>query len=293
MVPTSKKTGVGSYAPERFRYHFIHADVLWNASTTFGGYKEWRRWEVIPFAGFGPAFAQSTKNNIAGKVAIRELALAAGLINKIRITGALDVNVELRGMLVKQTFDGTTGGKRAEGMGTVTAGLSYKFNRRGFEKPVEVAQADYSIYNDRIRLLEGDLATAQSRADQLARDLAAARNARPAVEIEYIFPDMAIFFEIGKSTLSRKEQVNVAFIAEAIKKMPAGRKVVLDGNADSITGTPSGNMTLSERRIKTVYDALIAAGARPEQFEFIAHGDTQEPFGRENPALNRVLIIEH
>jgi outer membrane protein OmpA-like peptidoglycan-associated protein len=196
-------------------------------------------------------------------------------------------------MLVKQTFDGVVGGKRGEGMGTITAGLTYKFNRRGFDKPVVVAEADYSLYNDRIRLLEGDLASSQARADQLARDLAAARNARTETATEYIFPDMAIFFEIGKATLSKKEQVNVAFIAEAIKKMPAGRKVVLDGNADSVTGTATGNMTLSERRIKTVYDALIAAGAKPEQFEVIAHGDTQEPFGRNNPALNRVLIIEH
>jgi outer membrane protein OmpA-like peptidoglycan-associated protein len=290
------KKGWEGYAPypEKFRVAFIHADFLWNASTSFGGYKEYRRWEFIPFAGFGPAIASTVKDNINGKAKVREFAFTAGLINKVRLTEGLDFNLEFRGMLVKQTFDGTVGGKRGEGMGTVTAGLSYKFGKRFFDKPVVVAEADYSLYNDRIRLLEGDLASSQARADQLARDLAAARNARPAAAAtEYIFPDMAIFFEIGKATLSRKEQVNVAFIAEAIKKMPAGRKVVLDGNADSVTGTASGNMTLSERRIKTVYDALIAAGAKPEQFEFIAHGDTQEPFGRENPALNRVLIIEH
>jgi outer membrane protein OmpA-like peptidoglycan-associated protein len=286
---------VGEYIPKKFRYNFIHADFLWNASTTFGGYKEFRRWEVVPFIGFGPAIASSVKKNaVYPKQRVRELGFTAGLINKIRITDALDVNVEFRGMLVKQTFDGVVGGKWGEGMGTITAGLTYKFNRRGFDKPVVVAEADYSLYNDRIRLLEGDLANAQTRADQLARDLAAARNVKPAAgATDFLFPDVAIFFEIGKATLSKKEQVNVAFIAEAIKKMPADRKIVLDGNADSVTGTAKGNMTLSERRIKTVYDALIAAGVKAEQIEFVAHGDTQEPFGRENPALNRVLIIEH
>jgi outer membrane protein OmpA-like peptidoglycan-associated protein len=292
-MPKKGWDGVGPI-PEKFRITFIHADFLWNASTSFGGYKDYRRWEVIPFAGFGPAVSSTVKNNANGKAKIHEMAFTAGLINKFRITNALDVNVEFRGMLVKQIFDGTTGGKRGEGMGTITAGLTYKFNRRGFDKPVVVAEADYSMYNDRIRLLEGDLASSKARADQLAKDLAAARNTKPAAgPADFLFPDVAIFFELGKSTLSKKEQVNVNFIAEAIKKMPAGRKVVLDGNADSVTGTPKGNMTLSERRIRTVYEALIAAGARPEQFEFIAHGDTQEPFGRENPALNRVLIIEH
>ena len=293
VVPTSKKTGVGTYYPKSFKYTFIHADFLWNISTAFGGYKDFRRWEFIPFAGFGPAIAATTKNAVNPKSKIRELALTAGLINKVRLTGALDFNLELRGMLVKQTFDGVVGGRRGEGMATVTAGLTYKFNRRDFDKPVVVPEADYSMYNDRIRLLESDLASSKSRADQLARDLAAARNVKPETTSHYIFPDMAIFFPIGKATLSKKEQVNVAFIAEAIKKMPAGRKVILNGNADSVTGTPKGNMTLSERRIKTVYDALIAAGVKPNQIEFIAHGDTQEPFGHDQPALNRVLIIEH
>ncbi len=293
VVPTSKSTGAGNYYPKSFKYTFIHADFLWNASTSFGGYKEFRRWEFIPFAGFGPAIAATTKKASHPKSKISELAFTAGLINKVRLTGALDFNLELRGMLVKQTFDGVRGGKRGEGMATVTAGLSYKLGKRNFDKPVAAPVADYSSYNERIGLLERDLSTEKARAEQLARDLAAARNVTPQSKTEYLFPDVAIFFPIGSATLSKKEQVNVAYVAEAIKKMPAGHKVVLDGNADSVTGTPRGNMTLSERRIKSVYDALIAAGVRANQIEFIAHGDTAEPFGRENPTLNRVLIIEH
>jgi outer membrane protein OmpA-like peptidoglycan-associated protein len=288
-----KKGGTFNYFPEKFRVAYIHADFLWNASTSFGGYKEYRRWEFIPFAGFGPAIASTVKDNLNGKAKIREFAFNAGLLNKIRLTPGMDLNLEFRGMLVKQTFDGTSGGKRGEGMGTITAGLSFKLGKKNFDVPVVVPEADYSSYNNRIRQLEGEVSSAQSRAEQLARDLAAARNATPASRTEYLFPDVAIFFPINSATLSRKEQVNVNFIAEAIKKMPAGHKVILDGNADSVTGTPRGNMTLSERRVKTVYDALIAAGVNANQIEFIAHGDTLEPFGRENPSLNRVTIIEH
>jgi outer membrane protein OmpA-like peptidoglycan-associated protein len=178
-------------------------------------------------------------------------------------------------------------------MGSVTAGLTFKLGRTNFTKYVDVPPADYTPYNNRINALEGDLAASKARADQLAKDLAAARGMSPQVSTEYLFPDVAIFFQIGQATLSRKEQVNVDYIAEAIKKMPAGKKIMLDGNADSVTGTRKGNMTLSERRIKTVYDELVKRGVKPEQIQFIAHGDTQEPFGRENPVLNRVLIIEH
>jgi outer membrane protein OmpA-like peptidoglycan-associated protein len=289
---TPKKDFEGRYFPEKFRVAYVHADFLWNASASFGGYKEYRRWELVPFAGFGPAISSSAKGHINAKAKIHEFAFTAGLINKVRLTGALDFNLEFRGMLVKQIFDGTSGGKRGEGMGTISAGLSYKIGKRGFEKPQAVAPADYSSYNSRIATLESNLAAANAKADQLTRDL---NNATGTVvtNTEYLFPDTAIFFTIGSAVLSEKEKINVGFIAEAIKRLPAGSRVVLDGNADSTTGTPSGNMTLSERRVKAVHDALVALGVRPDQLQGIAHGDTSEPFDRNKPALNRVLIIEH
>ncbi len=111
-----------TYYPKEFNYTFIHADFLWNASTSFGGYKEYRRWEFVPFAGFGPAIAATTKQAVNRKATIHELAFTAGLINKVRLAEGLDFNLELRGMLVKQTFDGVTGGRKGEGMATVTAG---------------------------------------------------------------------------------------------------------------------------------------------------------------------------
>ncbi len=286
----------GTYYTKEFNYSFVHADFLWNASTSLGGYKESRLWEFIPFVGFGPALATRTSNSAAccRTSSIFEFGATAGLLNKIRLSGALDLTLEARGAIFKQSFDGVAAGRRGEAMASVTAGLSYKFGRRDFSKPVAVAPADYSSYNDRIRGLEGEVNSQRARADQLARDLAAARNVTPPAPAgaEVIFPDHAIFFAIGSATLSAKEQVNVNFIAEAIKRMPAGRKVTLEGYADSATGTASGNMTLSERRVKTVYDALIAAGVRADQIEFMARGDTSEPFGRQNPELNRVIIIE-
>jgi outer membrane protein OmpA-like peptidoglycan-associated protein len=286
-------TSDGFFA-KKFNYTFVHADALWNASTTFGGYRADRFWEFVPFAGFGAAIAGNTTGD---KLRNKEFALAAGLLNKIRISPALDANLEFRGMLVNQVFDNVVGGRWPEGMGSITVGLSYKFAKRGFEKAAGTKDALAALENEKAQLrnrlsaLENEYASASSRADQLANDLAVART-EIKYETEYLFPDVAIFFEIGKATLSRKEQVNVDYIAEALKKMPAGKKIVLDGNADSVTGTHKRNMTLGEMRIKTVYDELIKRGVKAEQIEFINHGDLQEPFGRENPALNRVLIIE-
>ncbi len=288
---TNEPLTAKGYIPKKMRVHFIHADFLWNLSSQFGGYKETRIYEAIPYAGFGAAIATNTQGQKATR---RELAFAAGLINKFRVTRYLDVNLELRGMLVNQRFDNVVGGKAAEGMLSVTAGLTYRFNKRGFDKPRATAPADYTPYNDRIRLLENDLAASKRHSDQLAKDLAAARNVKhPEPKTEYLVPDMAIFFPIGKSTISPKELVNLNFIAEAIKKLPAGTKVYLDGNADSKTGNAALNMRLSEARGKAVYDALVKAGVNPAMLQIVPRGDTKEPFDRSKPELNRVLIIEH
>ena len=273
---------------EKFNYTFVHADALWNASTTFGGYKETRFWEFIPFAGFGPAMAGTVEGP---RNRILDFGFTAGLLNKIRLGNRVDLNLEARGMLIKQSFDGVSGGFKGEGMASVTAGLTVKLGKTNFEKGGEkVAPADYTPYNNRINALQSDLAAARARADQLANDLAAARNVRPQTTTEVIFPEMAIFFEIGKATLNEKEKINIANLSEAIKKMPAGKKVVLEGTADKETGTSAFNMSLSQKRVYAVYDALIAAGVSASQLEKAPKGDTVQPYGK--PALNRVLIIQ-
>ena len=277
------------FYPEKFKVNFFHADFLWNMSSAFGGYKPHRRWEFIPFAGFGSVTgsANGTKRH--------ELALTAGLVNKIRLSNPLDLKVELRGMLVNQRFEGTTGGRKGEGMASATIGLSYKLRKRFFDVPEVIAPVDFSAYTNRIGLLENDLAAAKAKADQAARELAAAKSHTPVAapaKTEFIIPQMAVFFRIGKSNLTEQEKINIGYIAQALKKMPADRKFKLVGNADSTTGSTKRNQLLSEQRAKAVYDALVAAGVKASQLEIIAHGDRQEPFPHNQPTLNRVLIIE-
>jgi outer membrane protein OmpA-like peptidoglycan-associated protein len=273
---------------EKFNVSFFHADVLWNLSSALGGYKPERRWEFVPFAGFGGAKAK------ANGIRNRELALTAGLINKIRLSAPLDLKLELRGMLVNQRFDGTVGGRSGEGMFSATLGLSYKLGKRTFDVPEVITPVDLSAYTARIGMLESDLEVALAKADQYVRDLEAAKNHKPVAQAktEYVIPQMAVFFRIGRYALTEQEKINIGYIADALKQMPADRKFKLVGNADSTTGSAKRNQTLSEQRAKVVYDALVAAGVKPSQLEIIAHGDRQEPFPHNQPRLNRVLIIE-
>jgi outer membrane protein OmpA-like peptidoglycan-associated protein len=71
----------------------------------------------------------------------------------------------------------------------------------------------------------------------------------------------AVYFEIGKATLSVDEQAHLEFIAKNIlAKVEENGKVYLTvmGSADSNTGTAARNKHLSEARGKYVADMLTA-----------------------------------
>ena len=282
--PRSLKTN--GYAVEKFNFMNIHADFMWNLSSALGGYKEHRFWEFVPFGGFG--YAESSKS---GRGKDQEFAMTAGLINKIRLSRAVNVNWEINGLMVKNTFDGVRGKKKVEGMIGTTLGLTYNFSRRGFDRQKIYEKPDYAPYNNRINALENDLTAAQARARQLAADLEAARN-RPvaAGTTEYVLPQTAIWFPIGSSVLSEQEKINIGYLADALKK--SGKKITISGNADSTTGSARYNQTLSERRANVVRDELVKAGVNASQLTIVANGDKKEPFAHNRPVLNRVVITE-
>lgn len=82
-----------------------------------------------------------------------EFALSAGLLNDIRLCDLLDLTLEMRHLFVNQRFDGVARGGRGEGMTSVTVGLSFKLNRRGFRRVKPVAAPDYTPYLTRIDAL--------------------------------------------------------------------------------------------------------------------------------------------
>ncbi len=279
------------YLSEKFNVNFIHADFLWNISSAIGGQRSDRFWEFIPFAGFGGAVASANGNDNM------ELALTAGLTNKIRITDALSANLELRGMMVNQRFDGTSGGSRVEGMGTTTLGLSYKFGKkRKFDKHEYVAPADYTTHDSRIETLREELAGANRKIGELTNDLNAAKRAAAVssvstVESRLEIPKTYIFFNLDSYAISDEAQVNIGHLANALKEMSPARKIKLIGSADRATGSEEYNMELSRKRARAVCDALVAKGVDASKLEIIALGGANEPVDKNKPMLDRHVVV--
>lgn len=270
---------------EKFNVMNLHGDVMWNISNAIGGYKETRTWNFVPYVGFG--WARSAANHLYNN----EFAFTYGLLNNIRLGNLVDLNLEVKQMVVNQGFDQVVRGAKSEGMFTVTAGLTFKLNRRGFNRPTVAVPADYTPYNNKIAALEDELAKSKADAKRLADELTAEKSkvkeapAAPAIE----GPIMGTFFNIGSYTITPQEIMNLGYVANYIKAYP-NKKFTIVGYADSATGSAKRNQYLSQQRADAVCKVLVDRfGVDASQLEVVAKGGTDK--FPEIP-LNRVAIVE-
>lgn len=95
-----------------------------------------------------------------------------------------------------------------------------------------------------------------------------------------------IYFGLNSSSVR-----NTAALARAKKWLDANPSVnaVVAGHADP-TGTPEGNMALSQTRAESVRDALVGMGVDSSRLEVQAHGDTKLKYGARDGRNRRVAI---
>jgi outer membrane protein OmpA-like peptidoglycan-associated protein len=83
---------------------------------------------------------------------------------------------------------------------------------------------------------------------------------------------LVLYFESGSATIRSQD---VALLDQASRLYRDGKPIVmvLTGSTDS-TGSPSGNLRLSQRRTESVLHGLVARGIPVERFQLIAKGAT-------------------
>ena len=272
---------------EKFGVSYLHTDFLWNFSNAVSGYKETRTWNFVPF--FGAGWARSYGNGAYNN----EFAMSIGLLNNIRLCNQLDLTLEARHMFVNQRFDGVSRGSKGEGMTSVTMGLTFKLNRRNFKRAA--APVDVTPYLSRIKALESDNTTLAGKNKTLAFENTALRNRKPetvtvAGESKVSATPVALFFQIGKATLDKKELTNLDFYVKNALQADRNKTFTLYGGADKATGTAAFNQKLSEKRMQYVYDLLVNKyGISKDRLKTVAEGDRNNRFPE--PELNRTVII--
>lgn len=264
----------------------LHGDVLFNLTDIFCGYREGRVYSAIPYVGLGWMHSYDRPKT-------NELAATVGFINRFRLSSALDLNLEMRGTLVNDRFDGEIGGNGKEGLAAVTLGLTYKFKQRGFQKAT-VRTVSTGISESDMQQLRDRLNNMQREKQRLADELEAARNkkAETIVSKELAIAPRIILFPLGKSTLSKQERVNLGYFAKLIKEGPADKVYTIVGYADNKTGSAAVNERLSKERAEAVRDALVSEfGVKASQLKTESKGGVNNMYYNDE-TLSRAVIVE-
>ena len=297
----------------KWPYLFVHADFMLNFSNWAGGYREDRAYYAVPFAGFGYMASnftdRSQRENASGSR--QDFAFTAGLLSKFRLSPAFDFNIELKGLLAKSDIcPAEMNGSYLAGL-SATAGITYRFNQRGWERGVpgytaddirafqnavaagnsalEAARSENADLANRLKAAEAEADAAKAAAAAAAAKAAA--EAAAAQKVNTLSPTSIIFYDYSMSKLTPKEKTRLELMADLIKSGPKDRVYKIEGHADQQTGTAAGNKRVAEHRAKRVYDFLVSKGVNPKQLNYEGKGNSPDPF-KKVQAANRAAIIQ-
>lgn len=293
QYPYFKEMGDDGRYKNVFNTMYIHGDVLWNVSNAFSGYKETRLWNFVPFLSAG--VARSWKNGVYNN----ELAVGVGLLNNIRISNRVDLNLEVRQLVVKQGYDSSPVGGVA-GMTSATFGVSVKLGKTGFVRShtaeyasrINALEAANAALATEKKDVQADNAALESENASLRKEVEDLKN-RPAevVEVMPATTPGSVFFEIGQTELSAKELFQLDFYMKNIISNSKDKVFTLTGYADKQTGTAARNQQLSEQRVEYVCNLLTEKyGVPADRLVVKAAGSSEDRWGE--PALNRCVVLE-
>lgn len=263
---------------QKINYMNLHGEVMFNLSNLLCGYNEKRIWNVSPYIGMGwmRIFSDEQSNEIGANF---------GINNSFRLSEALDLNLDVRGTLVNDDFDGERGGRNEEGILSATVGLSYKFKPRGFKSKVITILDQTEI--DRLRQQMNEL---NAENERLKNKPAETITNTELLLKEIVAPCMVVF-PINTANLSQDERVNLSMFAENVKKQDKGIVYSITGYADAATGTKEINDPLSKARAEAVYRCLVDEFGISESQLIIDYKGGVENMFYDNPAMSRAVIV--
>ena len=279
---------------QKFHMWNLHADFVLNLMNLCGGYKE-RVYNLIPYFGIGYARSYAHKDH-ENQFCNNRVNGMVGLLNSFRLCDALDLNIDFRGVLVPQDFEGELGVRpgggetyESEGYLTATLGLAYKFKPRGWKQA-----KNKTIYETKtVTVVDEDaLNEALARNAELQKALEDAKAQVTTEVVESLLsPELYVRFALNKSELSGEACVTLTNLAKLLNAVDTKVVYKISGYADQQTGSSLRNQVLSEERAQAVYDFLVKEqGVDPAKLTVEAHGGVDTMYYNDN-RLSRAVIL--
>ena len=266
---------------QKFDFMNIHGAVLFNASNLLCGYNEKRFWSVTPYVGLGWILTWETPR-------ARNFNASIGLINSFRLSSAFDLNLDVRGTATKDEFDGERGGRKEEGLLSVTVGVTYKFPPRTWGRST-VKTITFS--DEELRLMREQLKAMNDENNRLKNELVETSNkvTERVVETNILSAPYLVTFQISRYALSNEARVNIGFQAKIMKENKNAVYTII-GYADKGTGTKEFNQFLSKSRAEAVYNCLVNEfGVPASQLKITYEGGVDNMF-YDDPRVSRAVI---
>ena len=266
---------------QKFDFMNIHGDVLFNASNLLCGYNEKRFWSVTPYVGLGWILTWETPR-------ARNFNASIGLINSFRLSSAFDLNLDVRGTATKDEFDGERGGRKEEGLLSVTVGVTYKFPRRTWGRST-VKTITFS--DEELRLMREQLKAMNDENNRLKNELVETSNkvTERVVETNILSAPYLVTFQISRYALSNEARVNIGFQAKIMKENKNAVYTII-GYADKGTGTKEFNQFLSKSRAEAVYNCLVNEFGVPASLLKITYEGGVDNMFYDDPRVSRAVI---
>ena len=287
----------------RFRYGQLNADYVLDLASLIGGFKHDRVCSPYLFAGIGGAYGFDNKE--AGELAPKyegslpyyweNIPLVVGRFGAgvdFWVSKKVALGLEANGNFYSDKFNSkqATEDLLADWQINLLAGVTFRLGDNTRPSAVyaaavaaaEAAAAEAAATAAAEKAEAERLAAEKAAAEKAAAEKAAAERAAKAAE-----NSDNVFFTINSTYIRKAEGEKLVKLADWMKANP-DFNVALVGYADKETGTPAGNMKLSENRAKVVKERLVKLGVPAERISTAFKGDTVQPFAENNK--NRVVI---
>ncbi|WP_165041142.1 OmpA family protein [Dysgonomonas sp. ZJ709] len=285
------------FAPldKSYKINYIQTSVdgllnLTNLFTTYEGDKPFNLIGIL-----GVAYVHGFENTTTYYAArTNSIIPRIGLQGDFRLNDDLSINLEAIGNLMPDRFNGNVEGKNYDGTLNVLAGLTYRFNKKGFETvdvldPAQIRSLNDQINQQRAQLNEKDKQIAEVKAALAAKPEPVAPIVKQVVGDTEVLMNAVVVFRLGSAKLEQNQDINIYNAAKYLQENPSVN-ITVTGYADKSTGTAAINQRLSEQRAKAVADILTDKyGIAASRITVEASGDRVQPF--QIDAWNRVVIF--